>query len=139
MPYAVPEDLVNMVPEEELAQLTAEAGELPDPGVLADAIARADAEIDSYLAVRYQVPISPAPDRLKALSVDVALYHLYTRRGVAPEVRRRPYEDAIAFLKLAAAGQVLIEGAGGEARESRTTAEFTGPSRQFSRNTLGDW
>jgi phage gp36-like protein len=139
MPYAVPEDLVNMVPEEELAQLTAEAGELPDPGVLADAIARADAEIDSYLAVRYQVPISPAPDRLKALSVDVALYHLYTRRGVAPEVRRRPYEDAIAFLKLAAAGQVLIEGAGGEARESRTAVEFTGPSRQFSRNTLGDW
>jgi phage gp36-like protein len=139
MPYAVPEDLVNMVPEEELAQLTAEAGELPDPGVLADAIARADAEIDSYLAVRYQVPISPAPDRLKALSVDVALYHLYTRRGVAPEVRRRPYEDAIAFLKLAAAGQVLIEGPGGEARESRTTVECTGPSRQFSRNTLGDW
>jgi phage gp36-like protein len=139
MPYAVPEDLVNMVPEEELAQLTAEAGELPDPGVLADAIARADAEIDSYLAVRYQVPISPAPDRLKALSVDVALYHLYTRRGVAPEVRRRPYEDAIAFLKLAAAGQVLIEGAGGEARGSRTAEEFTGPSRQFSRNTLGDW
>jgi phage gp36-like protein len=139
MAYAVLEDLVQMVPEAELAQLTAETGDLPDPAVVAEAIARADAEIDSYLAVRYQVPVFPAPARLKALSVDLALYHLYARRGVAPEGRRRGYEDAVAFLRLVAAGQALLEGAGGEAPASQTAAEFTGPARQFSRDTLGDW
>jgi phage gp36-like protein len=139
MAYAVLEDLVKMVPEDELAQLTTEAGELPDDSVVAEAIARADAEIDSYLAVRYQVPISPAPHRVKALSVDLALYHLYSRRSVAPEIRRRGYEDAIAFLKLVAAGQALIEGAGGEPPASQETAEITGATRLFGRDTLGDW
>jgi phage gp36-like protein len=139
MAYAVLNDLVQMVPEEELAQLTTERGELPDPVVAAEAIARADAEIDSYLAVRYRVPISPVADRLKALSVNVALYHLYARRGVTPEVRRRGYEDAVAFLKLVAAGQAVIEGADGEAPSSRQAEEFTGASRQFSRDTLGEW
>jgi phage gp36-like protein len=139
MAYAVLNDLVQMVPEEELAQLTAEAGELPDPAVAAEAIARADAEIDSYLAVRYRVPVSPAPDRLKALSVDLALYHLYSRRGVAPEVRRRAYEDAVAFLKLVAAGQAVIEGADGEATSDQQVEDFTGADRQFSRDILRDW
>jgi len=139
MPYAVLDDLVKMVSEEELAQLTAETGDLPDSGVVAEVIAGAEAEIDSYLAVRYQVPVSPAPERLKALSVDVALYHLYSRRGVAPEVRRRRYEDAVAFLKLVAAGQALIEGAGTEAPDRGTQEEFTAASRQFGRDILADW
>jgi len=139
MAYAVLEDLVQMVPTAELAQLTAETGDIPDPAVVAEAIARADAEIDSYLAVRYQVPVAPVPERLKALSVEVALYHLYARRGVAPEVRRRGYDDAVAFLKLVAAGQAVIEGAGGEAPPSQQAEEFAGASRQFSRDGLGDW
>ena len=139
MAYAVLEDLLKMVPEDELAQLTSEAGGLPDALVAAEAIARADAEIDSYLGVRYQVPLAPVPHRVKALSVDVALYHLYSRRGVAPEIRRRQYEDAIAFLKLVAAGQALIEGVGGEPPASQKTEDITGATRLFSRDGLGDW
>jgi phage gp36-like protein len=136
MAYAVLEDLVKMIPEEELAQLTAEAGDAPDVGVVSEAIARADAEIDAYLAVRYQVPLSPAPERVKALSVDLALYYLYSRRGVAPEVRRRGYEDAVAFLKMVATGQALIEDA--ETAASQESADITGAARVFRRDT-GDW
>jgi phage gp36-like protein len=123
-----------MVPEDELAQLTAEEGEVPDPQVVAEAVARADAEIDSYLALRYPVPLVPTPGRVKALSVDLALYHLYSRRGLAPEVRRRRYADAVAFLRQVAAGQAVLDGAGGEAPE-----EITGAVRLFSRDGLGNW
>jgi phage gp36-like protein len=123
-----------MVPEDELAQLTAEEGELPDPQVVAEAIARADAEIDSYLALRYPVPLTTASKRVKSLSVDLALYQLYSRRGLAPEVRRRRYEDAVAFLRQVALGQAVIDGAGGDAPE-----DIAGADRLFSRDGLGNW
>ncbi|TSA12996.1 MAG: DUF1320 domain-containing protein [Deltaproteobacteria bacterium] len=137
--YCTQDDLLKLVPELELAQITAESGDVPDAAVVSEAIAKAAAEIDAYLAVRYQLPLAATPARVKSLAVDLSLYHLYSRRSVAPEVRRQKYEDAIAFLKLVAAGKAEIVGAAGVEvpGDAQDVTEIKSAGRVFSRGTLG--
>jgi phage gp36-like protein len=134
MAYCSEDDILKMMPQAELAELTAESGDIPDPEVVAQAINKAAAEIDSYLQVRYSLPLSSTPELIKSLGVDLAIYHLYSRRSVMPPVRRQNYEAAVAFLKEVAAGQAgLVEVAG------EPSAEVSGAGRLFSRNDLEDW
>jgi phage gp36-like protein len=137
MAYCTQDDLLRMIPLAELAELTAEAGDIPDSSVVADAIAKADAEIDSYLGVRYQVPLSPVPARVKALSVDMAIFHLYSRRSVIPAARRQQYETALAFLEQVAKSQAVVEGAGPGSDQG--VMEPTSAVRIFTRDILGEW
>jgi phage gp36-like protein len=140
MAYCSEDDLLKMIPEEDLTDLTAESGEFPDSLIIADAISKADAEIDSYLGVKYVVPISPTPDQVKALSVDLAIYHLYSRHSIVPPVRQQKYEAAVAFLKQVAAGQAVIISPGGEsATVAHEVTDATSAVRCFTRNTLTDW
>ncbi len=140
MAYCSEEDLLKMVPQTELAELTAESGEVPDSLIINEAISKADAEIDSYLGVRYIVPLGSPPAQVKALSVDLALYHLYSRRSVAPMVRQQKFDAAVAFLKQVEAGQAVIVGPGGEPPTAAKEVADAGSScRVFSRNTLADW
>ena len=84
MAYCSEDDLVKMIPQSELAELTAESGEVPDSLIIIDAIDKAGAEIDAYLGVKYVVPLATPPAQVKALAVDLAIYHLYSRRSVVP-------------------------------------------------------
>jgi phage gp36-like protein len=111
MSYCIQGDIEKLIPVVELAELTAESGIVPDLAVLAGAIAKADAEIDSYLGMNYAVPLSTTPARVKALSEDISIYYLYMRRSAIPEPRQKAYDDAIAFLKLLAAGTVKLPSA----------------------------
>ncbi len=133
MAYCTIDDIMKMIPPVELAELTAESGDLPDEAVVMEAIGKAEAEIDSYLQVRYALPLSSVPAVLKSLGVDLAIYHLYARRSVMPPVRQQQYEAGIAFMKAVAAGQAGL--AGMEAQ----TVDVNGPVRLFSRDNLGDW
>lgn len=140
MAYCTQEDIEKLLPAEELTEITAESGEAPDVEVVAQAIAMAGAEIDAYLGTRHRVPLSPAPDRVKGLAIDMAIYHLYSRRGVAPTVRRQKYEDALTFLKDVAAGRAVITGADGLTADTETAVAEAGSStRVFSRRSLGEW
>jgi phage gp36-like protein len=139
MAYCIQNDLLLMVPEEELAELTTDMGGGPDPMVVEEAIAKADGEIDAYLGVRYTLPLVGVPAQVRSLSVEIALYHLYSRRSVMPQVRRQKYEAALAFLKLVAAGQAMVEGAGEPTGNSRQVEEFSGATRVCDRNGLVDW
>lgn len=140
MAYSTQDDLLTVIPQAELAALSAESGDEPDSLVVAEAIARADAEIDAACGLRYLVPFSPVPERVKSLSADLAVYHLYSRRGVAPGLWRQKHQDAQAFLKQVAAGQATLAGSGGEpAAASRETPEMQSADRLFSRETLGEW
>ncbi len=140
MAYCSEDDLLKMVPQSELAELTAESGEVPDSLIIAEAISKADAEIDSFLGVRYIVPLVSPPAQIKALSVDLALYHLYSRRSVVPPVRQQRSDAALAFLKQVGAGQAVIIGPGGEPPTlAKEAADASGALRVFSRNTLADW
>lgn len=112
MAYCTLDDLMAMLSESEIAQLSAETGEVPDAEIVAAAIAAADALIDGYCEPRYGsiMPFSPVPEIIKAMSVDIAIYNLFSRRTIMPEVRRLKYEDAISFLKRIAQGLANISG-----------------------------
>jgi phage gp36-like protein len=140
MSYCMESDLLNLIPQKELAELTTDSGDTPDHLVVAEAIDRADAEIDAYLGSRYKLPLTPVPDQVKGLSADMALYHLYSRRSVAPAVRRQKYEAALSFLKQIAAGEAVVEGASELLTENvQVETEFSSATRIFSRTTQENW
>jgi phage gp36-like protein len=74
-----------------------------------NALADADAEIDSYLGVRYSVPVSPVSARILQIACVIARYRLLG--DAATDVARRDYEDARAYLRDIAAGRAQLEGA----------------------------
>ena len=140
MAYCSEDDLLKMIPQADLADLTVESGEVPDSLIIIDAISKAAAEIDSYLGVKYVVPLATPPDRVKALAVDLAIYHLYSRRSIVPPVWQQRYDAAVAFLKQVVAGQLVIVGPQGELPTvAKEVTDATNAPRAFSRHTLADW
>jgi len=110
MAYSTEADIKKQLPEEQLIELSDDDGDgVADSGVVERAITDADAEIDSYLSVRYTVPLSPVPARAQQLSVDIAIWNLYSRRTVLDEIREKRYNAAIAFLKDVASGKANID------------------------------
>ncbi|MFH2012514.1 MAG: DUF1320 domain-containing protein [Pseudomonadota bacterium] len=119
MSYSTQDDIKKQLPEADLINLSDDDTDgVADAGVVDEAIADADAEIDSYLSGRYTLPFSPVPERIKQLSVDIAIWNLYSRKTVLDEVREKRYNSAISFLKMAVKGEVSLgetpEPAGGE-------------------------
>jgi len=109
MAYSTQSDILEQLDEDTLIQLTddADTGAV-DTSVVDRAIADADAEIDSYCGVRYSVPFTTVPDRVRKLSVDIAIYNLYARRKGSPEHRKERYDNAIRFLKDVAKNQASL-------------------------------
>jgi len=102
MAYSTQTDLEEQLSNAELIDLTDDAGSgSVDTSVVARAIADADAEIDSYCSSRYPAPFSPVPVIIRKYSVDMAIYHLFSRRAVMklPEERQKRYDNAIRFLR----------------------------------------
>jgi len=116
MAYSTKEDILEQISEAELVRLSDDAGAgQVDEAVVARSIADADAEIEAYLGERYQLPLSPVPALVRKLSVDIALYNLYSRRLAPPEARERRYQEAKALLREAARGLATLgEGAPSE-------------------------
>ena len=141
MAYCTQDDLLKMVPEAEMAQLTAESGDAPDAEVVSEVIAKAAAEIDSYLAVRYVLPLVAVPAQVKHLAVDMAIYHIYSRRGMMLEIRGKNYDKAVAFLKDVAAGRAEIIGAAGVELPGAEgqVVEVSSAERVFSRTKMSDF
>ena len=140
MAYCSEDDLLKMIPQADLADLTVESGEVPDSLIIIDAISKAGAEIDSYLGVKYVVPLATPPDRVKALAVDLAIYHLYSRRSIVPPVWQQRHDAAVAFLKQVVAGQMVIVGPQGELPTvAKEVTDATSAIRAFTRDTQADW
>lgn len=98
MEYATREDLVDRFSEAELAPLEdlGNSGS-PDAGVSARALSDAAAEINSYLAVRYALPLPSVPEALVRVACDIARYRLHQNAPTA-EVKAR-YEHALKWLE----------------------------------------
>jgi phage gp36-like protein len=110
MSYATLADMTERFGALELALRTDRTnGTTIDMAVLGRALADADAEIDSYLAARYALPLSSTPTVLVRLGADMARYRLYDD-GV-PETVRQRYADSVSLLKRMATGEVKLGGA----------------------------
>ena len=102
MPYCVLTDIQNALRADALIQLTDDndTGQI-NQTVVNECIARGDAIINSYCSARYIIPFAaPAPDVIRMLSEDLAIYNLYARRGEEiPDSVGEKYKNAIAQLR----------------------------------------
>jgi phage gp36-like protein len=139
MAYCTQDDIEKLIPAADLAILTTENEQEPDAAVVAKAIADADAEIDGYLGIKLSVPLSPVPELVKAISVDVAVYNLHKRRPLLPmpDTCRQSYADRINFLKNVVAGNTTIGATAAlPTAVSTDVAEIGSSTRVFSTDTL---
>ena len=88
----------------------------PDTDVLDETLNAAEGDVDSYLGIRYLIPVdvtgsTTLADSLKARALDIAVYHLIARRGQVPEAKTKAFDDAIVWLKSLAAGEVVLPSA----------------------------
>lgn len=129
------------ISEQDLLQLTSE-NETVVQSVIDDAIEAADAEINSYCAVRYAVPFSSVPLRIKNLSADMAVYYLFKKRAATvgmPDPIRESYEDAIAYLKDVSKGIASLGIDPAPTAQSSSNVRFNSNERQFTKSTLNNF
>ncbi len=83
----------------------------PDEAVLTEVREDADGIVDSYLAVRYQVPITTTghtvlENRLDSLTLDIAANNLLERGDQVSEAKQRRHDRAIAYLEKVSEGKL---------------------------------
>lgn len=109
MAYATRDDMVKRFGEDELIELTdrANIGDV-DTDLVDSTLEDASAEIDSYLAGRYTVPLAQAPRFLAGLCQDIARYRLCGSGTRSTDEINDRYKNAIRFLEKVANGSVSI-------------------------------
>jgi phage gp36-like protein len=142
MAYCTQEELEQLVPEQDLIQLTDDA--IPPAAIDAENVARAIADagelIDGYLRERYTLPLEPVPGLLNTLAADIAVWRLYARRAnIDPmEGVKERYRNALKLLEQIRDGRLAL-GAGALTTPETgcgSVAAFTPGNRIFTRDTL---
>lgn len=142
MPYATVADMIAAFSEEEILQLSnidyPEATTINED-VVNRAIADAAAQLDSYLATRYQVPLSdPVPAIIRNYTCDVARYLLDKDRPRDEVTRRR--DLVFYYLKDLSAGKANLPGL--DTNNSTNASDlvvYSSPGRTWTRETLKDY
>lgn len=102
-----------------------------DAPVVEDALARASAEIDSYVSAKHRLPLPVVPDRFPGLAGDIALYLLSSEGGALTEDKRKRYEDAISYLRRVASGDAGLGLPTPPDQESSGEAWFESQPKRF--------
>lgn len=138
MAYSTKGDILEQLDEAILIQLTDD----DDLGVVNDdrvtrAIADADATIDAYCQGRYSIPLDPVPDKMRQVSVDLAIYNLYSRRGdAAPETRKDRHKEAIRFLEKVSEGKISLGASTPSPETTGNSVEIDQSDRIFTRDEM---
>jgi phage gp36-like protein len=107
-PYATQEDIAALYGADALFVADRDGNGTPDARAVARALASATDEVNSYLAVRYTLPLPAVPGVLVQAVVDIALYRLALSKDVQSKEHRQRYDDAIARLRDLAAGKAQL-------------------------------
>lgn len=138
MTYCTQANILDRIDAATLITLTDEAGvgEV-DAGKVAAAIADADATVDAYCQGGYTVPLSPVPAKITQISVDIALYNLYSQSDLEmPEVRKDRNREAIRFLEKVAARTISLGAGTPVPADTSNSASVDSNSRTFTRDKL---
>lgn len=107
MPYLTPAKMSELFGAQEMLELSQlydpDAISIDEPRVQAN-IDSAEAEVNSYLSIRYALPLTSVPLVLTEKTADIARYKLDSIRP-RDDVRQR-YEDAIKWLRLVCDGKI---------------------------------
>lgn len=140
MAYSTKAGILKQISETVLIQLTDDKNiGIVDDIIINQAIADADAEIDSYCGNRHTVPFSAVPAIIEKMSVDIAIYNLYSRRKGAPEDRQKRYDNAIRFLRDVSKGAVSLGADAPPPTTTENTVSIAGNDRIFTRGKLGSF
>lgn len=137
--YATQQQMIDRFGYQEIMELTDRVGTGNiDADVMDGALLDAEAEINSFLASRYTLPLAQTSQELVRLSCDITRYRLFDIR--ATEAVKARYDDAIKKLRDVAKGvaSLGIDQAsqpvavnGGAVINSQATA--------FGRGSRGSW
>jgi len=108
MTYAIAQDIVELYGPSALYVADRDNDGAADDGAVTRALSLASDEIDSYVGVRYALPLPAAPGILRQHCVDIAVYRLALSADVLTEEHRRRYDDAIAHLLRIANGKAAL-------------------------------
>lgn len=141
MPYCTLDDITAHIPDKNIMQLTDDEGlGQTDTERVDEAIAYADAFIDGYLRGRHVLPLNPVPMLINKLSVDLAIFHLYSRRleyemGDAMLLR---YKNAVKLLEQIQKGLIKlgIESAETGPGQGHYKTNKTANNKTFSKDVL---
>lgn len=134
MSYAQVSDLQQRFGERELIQLTDREGTGDmDVAAVERAIDDATAEMDGYLAARYQLPLASVPTVLVRLCSDMARYYLYDDHATDQVTER--HKAAVQTLARISKGDVSLGvDAAGESPETADGAEMVSGGRIWARD-----
>ena len=138
MAYCAQADILEQLSEDELVGLTQDDADNPfvDEAKVTRAIADADGVINGYCAKGYTVPLSSVPDLIRGLSVDIAIYNLYSRRGAAPDLRTDRYKAAVKTLENISKGTVTLGVTPAPEENPAQAASQSGADRVFNRESM---
>jgi phage gp36-like protein len=129
MAYATQIDITELYSEDALYVADRDGDGVPDASAITRALRSASGEIDSYLGVRFSLPLPETPDLLVQFCVDIALYRLALSRDVLSDEHRNRYEDTTLNIPQSAGGD------GGEPTVPDRPRPIVvgGPEREFTR------
>ena len=144
MSYTTDADLYSLIAARTLTQLAADdpLAEEPEPLILAEARAYADAQVDARLRQRYPLPLASVPRELTDWSLALARHWLYSRR---PEGQDLPpavvdaYRDALKALDAVRDGKMSLAVASEDVPAASEGARLhvVAPDRLFNADLLG--
>jgi phage gp36-like protein len=145
MSYTANGDLLTIMAERILIQLSDDDPLAADPDwlVIAEARAYADGQIDARLRQRYPLPLATVPRELRDWALALARHWLYSRR---PEGQDLPpavvdaYRDALKALDAVRDGKMSLDTpAGTEAATEGARLLVTAPARLFTADKLASY
>ncbi len=112
MSYSNQTDILLQIDTVTLINLTDDIGsEQINNTAVIRSITDGDALIDSYLSAIYATPLTVIPDIIRKLSVDIAIYNLYSRRlDTIPDIRKDRYKRSLLILQEIADDKVKLAG-----------------------------
>lgn len=133
--YATSQDIVERYGQSALDAIDRDGDSNPDLAAVDKALADASAEIDTYLASRYPLPLPSVPAVLEKVCVDMALYKVVREGTALAEDYRLRHEDARQLLRDIAAGKAALDLPAPHS-DARKEVHVAGNPRLFTRGTL---
>lgn len=130
MPYSTIDNLLELMPEKNLIDISNDEGgaETVNLDNVVAAIAKADSVIDGYVGAQKKVPLDPVPGLVQTLSCNLAIFFLYRRLGMVPDIWQDQYKADTAVLVKISTGQISLGVASGEAAKEPPAQALTNSS-----------
>ncbi len=108
MAYATRTDIEDLYGAGALYVADRDGDGVPEDAAIARALDDASSEMDAYLRVLYDTPVSPVPQLLVQLACDIALYRMALAGDVRTEEHRTRYDDALKTLARLSKGDMKL-------------------------------